>query len=129
MMIYWIILLIIWLWITVVLLVLNNRTIKKLNKVLTAEVVSTKTAPILIWSIEKHKEEELDLLLSNPDIIDLILKIFEFKIAIKTDTIRDLKDTERKVWYLDCLHETHLYFYKLKQKLVKKEKKAWANLV
>jgi len=132
MMIYWIILLIstvIWLWIAVVLLILNNKTLKKLNDTLTTEVVKTKKAPIIIWRITKYEDKELDLLLSNPDLIDLLLKIFEYKIAKKTDTIRELKDTEKKVWYLDCLHETHLYFYKLKQKLNKKWAKGWANLV
>jgi hypothetical protein len=58
-----------------------------------------------------------------------LMDIFEYKIAIKTDTIRSLEDTNRKVWYLDCLHETYLYFYQLKQKLNKKEDKIWQNLV
>ena len=131
-MIYWIIFLIIlvlWLAGLCIYLFLESQRIKKLNTTLTQEVVETKKAPIIIGKITKYKEEELTLLLSNPEVITLLMDIFEYKIAIKTDTIRSLEDTDRKVWYLDCLHETYLYFYQLKQKLNKKEDKIWQNLV
>lgn len=131
-MIYWIIFLIILvLWLTgiSIYLFLNIQRIKKLNTTLTSEVVETKKAPIIIGKITKYKEEELTLLLSNPDIIDLLIRIYEHKIFMKTDSIRSLEGTEKKVWHLDCLHESHLYFYKLKQKLNKKEDKIWNNLV
>jgi len=131
MMIYWIIFLIFlsfWLIGISVYLFLNIQKIKKLNAVLTAEVVETKKAPIIIGNFTKYRED-VTLLLSNPEVIQVLMDIFEYKIAIKTDTIRSLEEVERKVWYLDCLHETHLYFYKLKQKLNKKEDKTWNNLV
>lgn len=102
---------------------------KKLTQALNDEVVKTKKAPIIIGEITKYKEEELTLLLSNPEIIQLMMDIFKYKIAIKTDTIRSLDDTARKVWHLDCLHETYLYFYQLQQKLNKKEDKTWKDLV
>ncbi len=107
----------------------SMQKLKLLNTALTKEVVETKKTPIIIWSLTKYKEEELVLLLSNPEIIDLLLRVFEYKIAVKTDTIRSLEDTARKVWYLDCLHETHLYFYQLKQKLKKKDEKIWQDLI
>lgn len=107
----------------------SMQKIKLLNTALTTEVVETKKAPIIIWSITKYKESDLILLLSNPELIDLLLKVFEFKIAVKTDSIRSLEDTARKVGYLDCLHETHLYFYQLKQKLKKKDEKIWQDLI
>lgn len=132
MMIYWIIFLIFisfWLWVLSIFLYIDLQKLKKLNTTLTSEVVETKKAPIIIGKITKYKEDELTLLLSNPEIITLLMDIFEYKIAIKTDTIRSLEDTNRKVWYLDCLHETYLYFYQLKQKLNKKEDKIWQNLV
>lgn len=132
MMIYWIIFLIIlvlWLVGVCIYLFLTLQRIKKLNTTLTQEVVETKKAPIIIGKITKYKEEELTLLLSNPEVITLLMDIFEYKIAVKTDTIRSLEDTDRKVWYLDCLHETHSYFYQLKKKLSKKEDKIWQSLV
>ena len=131
-MIYWIIFLtILSLWLAggSVYLLLSIQRIKLLNTTLTQEVVETKKAPIIIGKIDKYKEEELTLLLSNPEVISLLMDIFEYKIAIKTDSIRSLTDTEKKVWYLDCLHETYLYFYQLKQKLNKKEDKIWQTLV
>jgi hypothetical protein len=73
--------------------------------------------------ITKYEEEELNLLFSNPEVIDLLIRIYEFKIFKKTDSIRSLENTEQKVGHLDCLHESHLFFYKLKQKLNKKIEK------
>jgi len=131
-MIYWIIFLAILCLLSIgasVYLFLENRKINNLNTVLTSEVVESKKSPIIIWSITKYKDEELNILLSNPECIELLLSIFEYKIAIKTDSIRSLEDTDRKVWHLDCLHETHLFFHQLKSKLRKKEDKVWQNLV
>lgn len=105
------------------------KKVNKTNKELLSELIETKKSPIIIWSITKYNESELKLLLSNPEVIDLLLKIFEYRIATKTDTIRSLEDTDRKVWYLDCLHETYLYFYQLKQKNSKKEQKIWQDLI
>lgn len=126
MILYWIIItLIIVMWIITFLLF----KLKKLNWALTSEVIKSKQTPIIIWKLNRYKESDLHLLLSNPDVIDLLLQIFEYKIAIKTDSIRSLEGTERKVWYLDCLHETHLYFDKLKQKLTKKVSENWQDLI
>lgn len=105
------------------------KKVNKTNKELLSELIEAKKSPIIIWSITKYNESELKLLLSNPEVIDLLLKIFEYRIATKTDTIRSLEDTDRKVWYLDCLHETYLYFYQLKQKNSKKEQKIWQDLI
>lgn len=105
------------------------KKVNKTNKELLSELIEAKKSPIIIWSITKYNESELKLLLSNPEVIDLLLKIFEYRIATKTDTIRSLEDTDRKVWYLDCLHETYLYFYQLKQKNTKKEQKIWQDLI
>lgn len=102
---------------------------KKINKTITNELINSKKPQIIMWKITKYKEEELDLLLSNPDVIDLLVRIFEYKVAIKTDSIRSLEATERKVWYLDCLHENRLFFLKLKNDLEKKKEKIWQELV
>lgn len=132
MMIFWTILLvvtIIWLLIMVTLLILKNKKLKKLNITITDEIVKTKQQPIIIGKLDKYKEEELEILLSNPDIIDLLVRIYEYKIFMKTDSIRSLDETEKKVWFLNCLHSEHLFFYKLQQKLNKKKEKVWQSLI
>ena len=126
MMIYWILALIILLLIWIIVYLWN---FKKLNNVLTEEVLKTKQNPIIIGKVTKYKEQDLDLLLSNPEVIDLLISIYEYKIFVKTDSIRSSEDTEKKIWYLDALHEMHLFFYKIKQKLNKKENKVWQSLV
>lgn len=126
-MIYWIIIAI--LVILLAWIALYARKLHKLNSALTNEVVKTKQTPIIIWKLDKYKEEELELLLSNPEIIDLLVRIYEYKIFMKTDSIRSLENTEEKVWFLNCLHSEHLFFYKLKEKLKKKKDKVWQSLV
>jgi hypothetical protein len=101
----------------------------KLNTIIKDELVKSKNPQIVLWVITKYKEEDLKLLLSNEDIIDLLMSIFQYKIAVKTDWIRSLDDTARKVWYLDCLHEMYLFFYKMKESLKEKKEKTWNNLV
>lgn len=125
MMIYWILItiaFIIWLWF------LYKQY--NLNKRLTTELINSKTPQIIIWKITEFKDKEFDLLLANPEIIDLLIKFYEYKIFTKTDSIRTLENTQEKVWYLNCLHEIHFIFSKLKFKLNKKEKeKIWQKLV
>lgn len=129
-MIYWIIsILVFFLVISIIILFKKNKELRLLNKTLTDNVVEAKTAPILIWKVTKYKEEDLNILLTNPEVVDLLISIFEYKIFIKTDSIRSSEDTEKKIWFLDALHEMHLFFYKLKQKLNKKNNKIWQNLV
>ncbi len=125
-MIYWILALIILLLIWIIIYLWN---LKKLNIILTEEILKTKQNPIMIWKVTKYKEEDLDLLLNNPDVIDLLISIHEYKIFVKTDSIRSSEETEKKIWYLDALHEMHLFFYKMKQKLNKKENKVWQSLL
>lgn len=126
MMIYWILALIILLLIWIIVYLWN---FKKLNNVLTEEILKTKQNPIMIGKVTKYKEQDLDILLSNPEVIDLLISIYEYKIFVKTDSIRSSEDTEKKIWHLDALHEMHLFFYKIKQKLNKKENKVWQSLV
>ena len=126
MMIYWILALIILLLIWIIVYLWH---FKKLNNVLTEEILKTKQNPIMIGKVTKYKEQDLDLFLSNPEVIDLLISIYEYKIFVKTDSIRSSEDTEKKIWYLDALHEMHLFFYKIKQKLNKKENKVWQSLV
>lgn len=123
-------------WITIIILVVLfilslffTYRFYKLNKTLTEELVNTKVKPIIIWKLTKYSDEELKLLLTNPEVIDLLMKIFEYQIAKHTDSIRTLEWTEEKVGYVNCLHVQHLFFYKLKQQLQDKKKKAWQNLV
>lgn len=46
-------------------------------------MIKDKKKPITIWFITKYSDKDIDLLLRNEEIIDLILRIYEFKIAKK----------------------------------------------
>ena len=111
---------------------LEHNKAKKENKLILSELISEKKKPLIIWKINKYKKEELSLLLSNPEVLELLMSITEYNIAKKTDTLRFLNNwqtTEYKVWYIDCLHESHLFFYKLREKIKDKEDKIPKNLV
>ncbi len=123
MMIYWILI--------IVIAIISWYLYKtnKLNTILKDQLVKSKAPQITLWVITKYKESDLELLLSNPDILDLLMSIFQWRIAIKTDGIRSLENTAEKVWFLNCLHEDYLFFYKLKEKLKKKDEKKWNSLI
>ena len=119
-------------WILVIIIIIASWFLYKyykLNKTLTTELINSKTPKIIIWKINEFRDSEFDLLLWNPEIIDLLIKFYEYKIFMKTDSIRTLENTQEKVWYLNCLHELHFVFSKLKLKLNKKEEKIWQKLV
>lgn len=110
----------------------NNKN-RIYNEQVTKELIETKKKPIIIWLVSRYKEEELELLLKNPEVLDLLLRIFEYKIAIKTDSIRrpwkESSSVDEKIGFVNCLHETHLMFYNLKQKLNKDTQKNLTNLI
>ena len=124
---------IIWILILVILgmwfVIFSLWKLKILNTALQNELVKTKQQPIIIWKVTKYQEKDLDIFLHNIDIVELLISIYEYKIFKKTDTIRNEEDIQKKIWYLDWLHEMHLFFYKMKQKIYKKDTKTWQNLV
>lgn len=126
-MIYWILIIIFLIIISII--SYNLWKLSKRNKILIDEMIKDKKKPITIWFITKYSDKDIDLLLRNEEIIDLILRIYEFKIAKKTDSIRSLEQTELKVWHLNWLWEMHNFFHQLKLKLNKKEDKTWHDLV
>jgi len=54
-------------------------------------------------------------ILWQEEICDILISFLEYKIAVKTDSIRSMEKTEEKIWRVNELHELLAYFDKVKR--------------
>ena len=115
------------LWLTIVFLLWDRFNVgKKHNKetekhyneinILNETLVEEMNRPLAIWIISKHTEENIAFLKSNKEVLKTLMIYFEYQIAVKTDFMRNIStevSSEEKAGYLNALHETHLFLYKL----------------
>jgi len=96
------------------------------------ELINTLWKPFIIGKITKYTQKEIDALGKNHEFVDIVMKYLEYEIAINTDKMRSLSDWKswaEKAWYLNALHATYLFFFKLKNKKPKKQWYTWKELV
>lgn len=98
---------------------------KKLSEAVTKMVLEPK---VIIWIVNSHTKEDLDILKSNPEILKIIKKYFEYTIAKNTDLMRTSDNTQRVIWYVECLHAQHNFFTSLLKPTPEKEDYSWQNL-
>ena len=106
----------------------NKATINKLNETL----IEWLNKPMVIWIISKYSEEDITLMKANKEVVWAIMKYLEYQIAVKTDLVRNMQtdlSTEEKIWYLNSLHETHLFLYKIFHEQKKKEEYSWQEII
>lgn len=100
---------------------LNYLLFKKLerkesdNKIISDELIKEKTKRMLIWKITKPSDDVIMSILWQEEVCDTIISFIEYKIAVKTDSIRSIERTEEKIWRVNELHELLAYFDKVKR--------------
>jgi len=102
----------------------NKSFIKKLN--------AASRDKIILWVVDRYKDEDIEKLRSNRWHLEIILKYLVYIIAINTDRLRNLHDwvsSEEKAWYINALHDLHTFFYKLTKPKKENEKYTWQNLM
>lgn len=98
---------------------------KKLSEAVTKMVLEPKA---IIWVVNSYTKADLDFLRSQPEVLKILLKYFEYTIAKNTDLMRTSDNTQRVIWYLDCLHAQYNFFYGLTKEKTKEEEYSWQNL-
>jgi len=119
----------IFLWIIILFLLIINwyliyqfLKIKKINKELLNEVIEDKKKPIMLGKVSAFTNKDLKLIKENPTILDILIKIFEYKIAKKNDEVRRekwMENINQRIWELNNLYDIHLFFYKIKTNEIK----------
>ncbi len=85
------------------------------NSLISDELIKEKTKRMLIWKITKPSDDVIMSILWQEEICDTLISFFEYKIAVKTDSIRSIERTEEKIWRVNELHELLAYFDKVKR--------------
>lgn len=85
------------------------------NSLISDELIKEKTKRILIWKIVKPSDDMITSILWQEEICDILISFLEYKIAVKTDSIRSMEKTEEKIWRVNELHELLAYFDKVKR--------------
>jgi len=109
-------------------LLYKNIKITKVNTQLTNKIIEDQKRPIFLWTVNSFTQKDLARLQEIPEILEVLIKIFEYKIAKQNDFVRFSKweeETNKNIGWLNALYDTHLFFYKLKQErdIVKNNKK------
>lgn len=107
------------------------KQLKERNKELEEEILRLSTQSYIIWKISRFTDEDKKLLWQNKDILKTFKKYIEFKIALKIDTTRNLKDwisIDEKAWYLNCLYELIVFLDNLLLVKESKDKYTWQDL-
>ena len=135
---FWIIMIIISVCLVIVLFSARKIYKNRLSEILIREeklktqFIENANKGISIWIINKYTENDINLLWANKDLLLTIMKYFEYQIAIKTDLLRintDKNSFLEKQGFVNCLHESHTFFYKLYHKKPKKEEKKGQDLI
>jgi len=98
-----------------------SKTISKLNSIF----IEKEKQPTILWKVEFLNKEELFMIRSDVNILDKIIKLYEYKVAKFNDILRksNKEDLERNIWWLNCLYEQHLWFYKMREETLRDIKK------
>ena len=105
---------------------------EKIIEKLQTEIIKQAQPPVIIWIVSEYTPQDIDLLSKNTETIDVILRILEFFIAKKTDSIRNLYDWvsyKEKVWKINAYHEIYGFFHKIRYKKDKIEDLTWHDLL
>ncbi len=92
------------------------QTISEINQQLTSEKNKSKTVTYSFGKIDKYTEEDTNLLRSNPQLLQTIIKILSNFTILRNDSLRNPANSDRikeVIGECNAFNETIFFFYKL----------------